>query len=84
MTATELRTNLFSVLSDAARTGHAAEVTYKGATFRIVPETKKRFTERLVHHDTFGVPIEEFLSAVENPSAGDWEWNEEKNLGALH
>ena len=77
MTATEFRQKLYAVLSESARTGREAVVTHKGQTFRVVPEGRPGFVDRLTPHDTFLTPVDEL---VDDSSATAWEWTEESNL----
>jgi len=79
MTATQLRQQLYVVLGRIAESGDTVEVTHKNHTFRIVPEDRRTFTDRLVPHDTLLVPANELVTG----EPGDWQWSEDRNLDRL-
>ncbi|MFW5718004.1 MAG: hypothetical protein ACOCY8_07520 [Spirochaetota bacterium] len=79
MTATELRRQLYVVLGRIAESGDTVRVTHKNHSFRIVPDDRRPFTERLVRHDTLLVPADELVAS----EPGDWQWDEDHNLDRL-
>ena len=79
MTATQLRQQLYVVLGRIAESGDTVRVTHKNRTFRIVPDDRRSFTERLVRHNTLLVPADELVSS----RLGDWQWSEDRHLDPL-
>jgi antitoxin (DNA-binding transcriptional repressor) of toxin-antitoxin stability system len=78
-TATQLRKELFTAL-DKAAAGEPLEVTYKGTTFRVVPEhtgsklsRAKRQHALLVDPDSIADSDPELLAEMEAEWEEDWK-----------